>query len=309
MDEDSQDILPWTHRPFGKKQVRLAPKSFNIPLLTFPTRYNSITRFNAEHSRSSRPRRKTPDLLPYLNHRKSESVSSSSSVSPSTPSIPMPDLASFSSPIDSVPESYLFEHLLGWPQASPTSDNGDDITSFYPPNSGYEMKNSNVVPESLLIPSSNITSDHTFELTMNQALSAFPDDSHLLYASALPTPPSEHVFPHGYPAQHRPSSQQNMYSLPTYTSYPGVYSQNDVANHLAMFNHSSSQVDSQTGINWGHNQMFDPSRLQDNHRSKMPVESVSITPVIAVIQSTELYHHLVCILKTEHLPCIQPNAM
>lgn len=160
------------------------------------------------------------------------------------------------------------------------------------------MKNPNVLPESLLIPSSNITSDHTFELTMNQALSAFPDDSHLIYAPALTTSPSENAFPQGYPSQHQPNHQSNMYNLPTYTQYPGVYSQNDVTNHLAMFDTQSPQVDSQTGINWGQNQMFDPSRLQGDHRSKIPVESVSIISVMTTTRNINLRHRLVHILKT-----------
>ncbi|KAF9459951.1 hypothetical protein BDZ94DRAFT_1267037 [Collybia nuda] len=268
---DADELLLQAVNEHGKVWTKIVKTYFpGRTGLSAKNRYNSITRFNAEHSRSSRPRRKTPDLLSYHPHRKSESVSSSSSsVSPSTPSIPMPDLASFTSPIDSVPESYLFEHLIGWSQVSPTSDTGDDIPSFYPHHNGYDIKHSNILPDSLLIPSSNITSDHTFELTMNQALSAFPDDGHLLYAPTMTTPHSENSFSQGY----HPQQQSNMYNLPTYTPYPVGYSQNDVANHLHMFDAQPSQVTPQTTMNWGgQHQMFDPSRLQSDHRSKMAVE-------------------------------------
>ncbi|RDB29427.1 Transcriptional activator Myb [Hypsizygus marmoreus] len=237
--------------------------------LSAKNRYNSITRFNAEHSRSTRARRKTPDLLPYLSHRKSESVSSSSSsVSPSTPSISIPDISSspFSSSMDSASESYLFEALTGWSQSS--SESPHDAASFYPSPHLFS-KEQNLARGSLLaLPPSQ--QRHSFDPLVN----IFPDDS-LLYTASHTAPrstPGDTLFAKEFSQQH-PHDHSNLYSFMSNDIY-STYSQqhhhgfgpNETANHLAIFDTVSSQPSLPFSLNWGsQSSSFDPN----NHdRSK-----------------------------------------
>ncbi|KAF8072260.1 hypothetical protein FPV67DRAFT_1484626 [Lyophyllum atratum] len=232
--------------------------------LSAKNRYNSITRFNIDHSRGTRSRRKTPELLPYLSHRKSESVSSSSSsVSPSTPSIPIPDglHSPFSSAIDSVSESYLFDSLSSWSQSPSPSETAHDGMTFYSSPNVFGVKEENIMTGSLLsLPSSMNPSHQSFDSHLNPAIASFADDSHLAYTASHPPP------------QGPPRSNTNLYNMMSndlYTSYPqqytGSYPNHAVGNQVSLFDALPTQGNGQMGMNWdGAN--FDTSR-QD--RSKM----------------------------------------
>ncbi|KAG6832744.1 hypothetical protein H0H87_000593 [Tephrocybe sp. NHM501043] len=223
--------------------------------LSAKNRYNSITRFNVDHSRGARSRRKTPDLLPYLSHRKSESVSSSSSsVSPSTPSIPIPDVphSPFSSAIDSVSESYLFDSLSSWTQTpSPLETPNDGGLSFYTSN-GFHIKEEAMPPPLLSLPRQSFDSSH------NPAITNFTEDSHILYAAS-------HSAPHSQPRSFRHEDQGNdapgLYptmSNELFNSYPQQYpvgySNNDLSNQMTLFDnlhpHGNTQMQ-WSGPNFG----------------------------------------------------------
>jgi len=164
---DADELLLQAVNEHGKVWTKIVKTYFpGRTGLSAKNRYNSITRFNNDHSRSTRLRRKTPDLLPYLSHHKSESVSSSSSsVSPSTPSISIPD-PSFSA-IDSVPESYFFDSLAGWHQSSSPPETMDDLVSFYSSPGVFDLKEHNIL-------TSNTDASHQpFDVAMSQVLS-FP---------------------------------------------------------------------------------------------------------------------------------------
>ncbi|KNZ77566.1 Myb-related protein B [Termitomyces sp. J132] len=136
--------------------------------LSAKNRYNSITRFNAD--RGARSRRKTPDLLPYLSHRKSESVSSSSSsVSPSTPSLTISDgsHSPFSSAIDSVPETYLFDTFSNWtPTSSPLETTSEGLSFF----SSGNRDVFNVKEEALPTPLLTIPPHQSFNSSLSPVL-------------------------------------------------------------------------------------------------------------------------------------------
>ncbi|KAG6840891.1 hypothetical protein C0991_003415 [Blastosporella zonata] len=219
--------------------------------LSAKNRYNSITRFNVDHTRGAR-RRKTPDLLPYLGHRKSESVSSSSSsVSPSTPSIPIPEIphSPFSSAIDSVSESYLFDTLSSWTH---TPDASNDDGMFYTSN-GFHIKEEAMTTPLLSLP------HQPFDPSLNPAIPNFVDDSHILYAAP-------HHASHGQPRdtfRHVENGGNTLY--PTMSNelfnnsypqqYPAGYTNHDLSNQMALFDSMQPSANTQmqwNGPNFGH---------------------------------------------------------
>ena len=185
-------------------------------------------------------RRKTPDLLPYLSHRKSESVSSSSSsVSPSTPSISIPD-PSFSA-IDSVPESYFFESLAGWHQSSSPPEMLDGLVSFYSSPGVFDLKEHNTITND------TDPSHQPFDVAISQVLS-FPHESGSLYPTSHNTT-SDNFFSKELRTHQQPNDPSNLYSMQqlehyhAYPQYSGT-SSNDIATQLALFDTS------QMGVNW-----------------------------------------------------------
>jgi len=101
---------------------------FTIDVLTSGChRYNSITRFNADPSRA-RPRRKSLDNTRYSSGRRTDSVSSSSSASPATPSASLPRL--IQSPFSSEGcLSYDYDSIP-WQSSSPSTDDNPVFNSL-----------------------------------------------------------------------------------------------------------------------------------------------------------------------------------
>jgi len=268
----------------------MSSQRLNGHRLTVSHRYNSITRFNSDHSRSARPRRKTPDLLPYLSHHKSESVSSSSSsVSPSTPSLSIPD-PSFST-IDTVPESYFFESLAGWHQSSSPPDTMDELVTLYSSPGMFDMKDRGVLTESLLPPQpSHVNPSHqSFDVAMNQVLSTFPNDSGSLYSTSNNTTP-ENFFSKELLAQRQANNNpSNVYSIqplelfPTYPHYSGI--SNDVASQLALFDTS------QMGVNWETTVPAFETSTKVNNNSVSKFRSF-INPLSLTLLSSSMYFEL-----------------
>jgi hypothetical protein len=147
----------------------------------------------------------------------------------------MPD-PSFST-IDSVPESYFFESLAGWPQSSSPPETVDDLVSFYSSPGVFDMKDHN-------------SSHQSFDVTMSQVLS-YPNDASSLYSSHNNTTP-DNFFPKELHAQQPTNDPSNAYSLhsiehyPTFQQYSGI-ANNDIASQLALLDAS------QMGVNWESN--------------------------------------------------------
>ncbi|KAF5374509.1 hypothetical protein D9615_009093 [Tricholomella constricta] len=241
--------------------------------LSAKNRYNSITRFNVDHSRGSRSRRKTPDLLPYFSHRKSESSSSSSSsVSPSTPSIPIPEIphSPFSSAIDSVSESYLFDSLSSWSQSPSPLEPSHDGISFYPSSNLFNVKEEAISGPLLSLPPNMNAPHQSFESSRNSSIPNFSGDSATFYSSH-PTSqmtPRDNFFSQG----EQPHGSSSLYTMPNndlYPSYPqqypGGYPSNGVTNQMSLFEALPSQGNMQMAMGWG-GANFDLSR---HDRSKV----------------------------------------
>ncbi|GLB40744.1 putative myb-like DNA-binding domain containing protein [Lyophyllum shimeji] len=217
--------------------------------LSAKNRYNSITRFNnVDHSRGSRSRRRTPEVLPYLSHRKAESVSSSSSsVSPSTPSISIPEgsHSPFSSAIDSVSESYLFDTLSGWSQSSSPSEATSEGMYVYSSPNMFGVKEESLVSGSLLSLPPPINSSHqAFDSCLNSTITSFADDSHLVY--------------NGSRSASQAAPREGLYTIipnELYPSYPQQYPagyppSNESANQMSLFDALPAPGNTQIGMNW-----------------------------------------------------------
>ncbi|KAG5645097.1 hypothetical protein DXG03_006911 [Asterophora parasitica] len=232
--------------------------------LSAKNRYNSITRFNVDPSRSSRSRRKTPDLLPYISHRKSESSSSSSSsVSPSTPSIPIPEMphSPFSSAIESVSESYLFDSLSNWSQSSPLESPHDGISFYSSPN--MFLKEESMSGALLSLPPDVNVNHQPFDSSLNASIPNFTDESRNVYSShsTAQSTPRHSLF-----QQHHSSS--GLYTIlpdEAYSSYaqhrpgPGGYGA-EVSNPMPLYQAVPSQGNLQVGMGWGPETNFAQSR-------------------------------------------------
>ncbi|KAH0584876.1 hypothetical protein H2248_008154 [Termitomyces sp. 'cryptogamus'] len=249
--------------------------------LSAKNRYNSITRFNAD--RGARSRRKTPDLLPYLSHRKSESVSSSSSsVSPSTPSLTISDgsHSPFSSAIDSVPETYLFDTFSNWtPTSSPLETTSEGLSFF----SSGNRDVFNVKEEALPTPLLTIPPHQSFNSSLSPGIADFTDDSHFVYAPSQSHSsshaPSRDLFHHGEHTNDG-SGLYPMMSNEVFNSYSqyhaGSYPSNDFSSQMSLFDSIHTQG-SNPHIHWSAPN-FGVGR---NDRSKLlnsvsPTHSVSI---------------------------------
>ncbi|KAF8972329.1 hypothetical protein BDZ97DRAFT_1784225 [Flammula alnicola] len=182
--------------------------------LSAKNRYNSITRFNSDLSRSARPRRKSDGGV-YTLSRKAESVSSSSSASPESPSMSLPYIttSSFQGPMDTKHHSYRFEPFSNWSSSSATS------------------------------PSPSDASYQSFELSMNHTLSAFPDSSHIVFSSSSsPTIPSSNPY----------KNFTNQGHISPYSQFPLTSGSSDVADQFNMFDSMSTSLDTAPvmGVNW-----------------------------------------------------------
>ncbi|KAG6877499.1 hypothetical protein C0993_006601 [Termitomyces sp. T159_Od127] len=224
---------------------------------------NSITRFNAD--RGVRSRRKTPDLLPYLSHRKSGSVSSSSSsVSPSTPSLTISDTphSPFSSAIDSVPETYLYDTLSSWTQTPSPLETTDDGLTFNFPSAVFNIKE-----EALPTPILSIPPHQPFDSSVNSVVTNFADDSPLIYA---PSHSSPHTSPRDAFRQERANDGSGLYltmQSELYNSFShynvGSYPSNDLSSQLSLFDSIHAQGNNPQ-VQWS-----GPNLVGRNDRSKL----------------------------------------
>ena len=201
-------------------------------------RYNSITRFNSDLSRNTRPRRKSDSGAYALSHRKTESVSSSSSASPESPSMTLPYIttSSFQNQMDTKqPHPYRFEPSFStW--SSSSSVTSDDAPSFRASPIGFDY-----IPDHATSPSPSDTTYHPFEISMNNTLSAFPDSAQIFPGSSSPTISSSQLYKH----------YSNHGHLSGYSQYPQALTNgaHDVPDQFSIFDGMSS-LDSTPIMGW-----------------------------------------------------------
>ncbi|PPQ77623.1 hypothetical protein CVT25_011234 [Psilocybe cyanescens] len=204
--------------------------------LSAKNRYNSITRFNSDISRSSRPRRKSSiDVTHYgLSQNKSESLSSSSSPSPETPSMSLPFPSPSFSSMDSKP--YRFDSFPNW--SSSSSATSDDVPSFRASPMTFDY-----LPENATSPSTPSTdgSYQSYDMSMNHPLSAFSDPSQLVFtgnASPIPPPSVYKNF----------QSHSHISEQPNYPSY-SQYSLGHGSSHGDQFSFDGIPIDAGSSMN------------------------------------------------------------
>ena len=219
-----------------------------------PLRYNSITRFSPD-SRSARSRRRSVETS-YLPSRKTESVSSSSSASPTTPPLSLPILSSPTIPL-MMPHASHSRYEMGWQSTPLVSDdsvtlhsyNGRGMHSFTP--SAPSSTTSDTSYQSLDV-NMNLTDVHSFPYTESNS-------GHYYKVSS----PSNH--PHGYSSS-RP--QSNIH--PSYSPYPpnNTYGSNynEVTNQYTPLSSLPSSTETLVGLSYDAPHSNPPL---DNHRYKM----------------------------------------
>ena len=186
------------------------------------TRYNSITRFNSDLSRTARPRRKPTETQLYHFRRKSESASSSSSASPSSPPMGLPSLTSFPPILENSEPPYQFDSFsTSW--SSSSSVTSEDLSFRSSPNSYEYMQESNNASNSSSSPPSIEPGYQTFDISMNPTLSYSQSPT----ASGL----------HSQNGLYKPFTSNNHIqdqTYPGYSQFPLVHG-NDDSNHFAIF--------------------------------------------------------------------------
>ncbi|KAF8805388.1 hypothetical protein BYT27DRAFT_7193147 [Phlegmacium glaucopus] len=228
--------------------------------LSAKNRYNSITRFNSDLSRGIRPRRKSTDSQLYHIHRKSESVSSSSSASPASPPICLPSLSQ--SPFQAIPENneqqpYHFETFsTSW--SSSSSVTSEDLPSFRSSPNNYELEyvqESNNSPSASSSPPSIEPSYQPFDLAMNHTLSySQSPTASALHSNGLYKPFSNQ--------NHIQQQQHDHTTYPGYSQFPLIHGSNDDSSdhHFTIFGGlSQTPIDPSSVISMQCN--WDPTSL------------------------------------------------
>lgn len=203
--------------------------------LSAKNRYNSITRFNSDLSRSTRPRRKSTDGH-YNISRKTGSISSSSSTSPESQSMALPFMnspSSFHSSLDSKQHLYRIDAFSNWSSSSSVSS--EDVPSFRSSPNAFEY-----LPENAASPSPSDASYQSFELSMNQTPSEFSDPSHMFSSSSSPITPTTGLYKN-YP---------NHNHVSVYSQYPISQGPNDMADQFALFDGLAPSLDAAPIMNW-----------------------------------------------------------
>ncbi|KAF9037611.1 hypothetical protein BJ165DRAFT_1416881 [Panaeolus papilionaceus] len=198
--------------------------------LSAKNRYNSITRFNSDASRSGvRPRRKS-DATRYTVSRKAESVSSSSSGSPSSPSMSLPFLSQ-----STYPSNFENKTYIDWSSSSSIAT--DDIPSFRSSPLTYDYADTS--------PSTPSESSYqSFDVSMEQHLNAFSDASQLVFPLTT-TQLSQSTLYKDYP----PSSRGQSQAFSTYSQYPLIQGSNDMADQFPLFDGLTHPLDA-ASLHW-----------------------------------------------------------
>lgn len=199
--------------------------------LSAKNRYNSITRFNSDVSRSTRPRRKSTDGH-YTISRKTGSISSSSSsTSPESQSMALPFMSSpssFHSSLDSKLHPYRFDAFSSWSSSSSVSS--DDVPSFRSSPNAFDEN----------APSPSDSSYQSFELSMNQTLSEFSDPTQMFSNTSSPIIPTAGLY----------KNFPNHNHISAYSQYPISQGPNDMADQFALFDALAPSLDAAPIMHW-----------------------------------------------------------
>jgi len=191
-------------------------------------RYNSITRFNSEVSRTSRPRKKSSDTFQYPIGRKSESVSSSSSVSPASTTSTLPFVPS-SYTADSKPHAYHVEGFSDW--SSSSSVTTEDLPSFRSSPLAFDYSPISTSPST----PANDNTYQSFDISMNQPLPAFPKVSHThnIYSNAPPAVPQASQLYKTFPGHSESANPAPTY--PSYSQFPIIHGSSQTPDQFNLF--------------------------------------------------------------------------
>lgn len=226
----------------------------------FVFRYNSITRFNSDLSRGIRPRRKSTDMQHYHLNRKSGSVSSSSSASPSSPPICLPSLSHSS--FQTIPENnnnppYHFETFsTSW--SSSSSVTSEDLPSFRSSPISYEyLQDSNNAATSST--RSIEPGYQSFDISMNHHALSYPQ-----------SPTASGIHSNGI---YKPFTNHNHLqdqTYPGYSHFPLIHGPNDdSADQFAIYSSlPQSPIDPVAGIHchWDTSMMMVPKSSDNGYK-------------------------------------------
>ncbi|KAF8150164.1 hypothetical protein B0H34DRAFT_177857 [Crassisporium funariophilum] len=284
---EADDLLLRAVTDHGKVWTKIVKTYFpGRTGLSAKNRYNSITRFNSDLSRSIRPRRRSTEDAHYHLSRRRESVSSSSSASPASPSMSLPFLPPSTSSYHATSESndhpYLFDSFSNW--SSSSSVTTEDMPSFRSSPIGYEyMQDSSTSPST---PGTD-ASFQPYDLSVKQSMSAFPNPSHLgFFQSQTPLPTtnlykalSNHSINHASDPSH---------TYPSFPQYPLVHGSND-ADQISIFDGLPSSLDGGPvlGVQWDTNLSSAANTKGPDGGYKLPITSSDFT--VRNIQNLTVY--------------------
>jgi len=245
---EADDLLLQAVREHGKVWTKIVKTYFpGRTGLSAKNRYNSITRFNSDLSRSARPRRKSAETQLYHFRRNSESASSSSSASPSSPPMVLPSLTSFQPILENNEPPYQFD-TFSW--SSSSSVTSEDLSFRSSPNSFEYMQENNNASNTSSSPPSIEPGYQSFDISMNPTLSF----------SQCPTASG-----HSQNGLYKPFTNHNHiqdHTYPGYSQFPLIQT-NDDSNHFAIFGGlSQTPIDSSSVIGMHCN--WDPTEPKDN---------------------------------------------
>lgn len=152
------------------------------------------------------------------------------------------------SPLSDIHSSpYILDNLSGWSPASSSGSSTDLPLFSYPID--IDTKPNLSSPST---PSSD-SSYLSFENSMNQALTAFPDESHISFPAPQPRH-HEFLVSRQYADHQRVESQSNFYPMPEQSirssQHPVVVDCRDLTEHFSVFDPLPSQVNPQLGLPW-----------------------------------------------------------
>ncbi|KAF8635066.1 hypothetical protein AX15_000558 [Amanita polypyramis BW_CC] len=268
---EADDLLLKAVTEHGKVWTKIVKTYFpGRTGLSAKNRYNSITRFNSDHSRN-RVRRKTPDNSNHLMHRKASSptssiASSASSSCSATPS-PITPSMSISTPVNSSHyQPNIFDSFSGWP-TSPTTNSSFNhgLSLQIPSTQNYDVAQQPLLPKSQMM-------DHSFQTFDNSLNHPFPQ-----YANPPLTFQNDPTFHHMFTSPHQ---QQPMYPIgqqETTQLYSQPHMTNDLSSQFAMFSSLPTEVDPFMGLTWdGANPQAEIKQNEQNDRFIVPTTNESL---------------------------------
>ena len=234
---DADEILLRAVEEHGKVWTKIVKTYFpGRTGLSAKNRYNSITRFNHDSSRS-RSRRKSVDNGPYFSSRKGDSASSSSSASPSTPAAGLPGLQS-----PPLPFSLTSSHMPAYEVSGWQSPIHEEMSPVH----GYGRN----VPSSAASNASSDSSYQSVDLGMPSLTPTEMGQSLAVYGNGTLLQGNDYY--KSSPRVAEPSSfLSSPASEPIYPQYPAIYnSSGSESSHYSLDPSLPNHVDGLINIGW-----------------------------------------------------------